>query len=107
MSLFSPTDNPAAPVATPYQLNVIPTPSQSIASLNSSPLRGGGSTSNSGLFTWNEQAGDETDDSPSHETRARQRSKEDRCRATASKPVYGHVTGVLRGPNKVHGMLHN
>jgi hypothetical protein len=44
--------------------------------------------------------------SPANETNRRGNTcGQARNRATASSPIYGHVTGVLRGPDVVHGKI--
>jgi hypothetical protein len=128
LSLFSPqTHAPIAAIEVPYELNAINTPNKSVASMNPSPLQNllqldAGSPTQS-LSSANlsplrnvlhtdmsmEMDGQDSDPSLlSRETRSptsRVRTHKQARRATASSPIYGHVTGVLRGPDAVHGMV--
>lgn len=104
MSLFSP-HNPVGPIMTetPYQLNTIHTPSSSIASINSSPLPTNADSSSDLVFSDNIERVPADMEISAGESTAGNTNREDRRRATATKPVYGHVSGVLRGSDKVHG----
>jgi hypothetical protein len=88
---------------TPYQLNTIHTPSSSIASINSSPLPTNADSSSDLVFSDNIERVPADMEISAGESTAGNTNREDRRRATATKPVYGHVSGVLRGSDKVHG----